>query len=69
MSSHITLMGAEEVSRAASRISGAADEMLRAASLIDESVHRMVLAFEGAASRMESVAERIEHALAQKVSA
>jgi hypothetical protein len=65
MSGHVTLLGAEEVSRAGSRISGAAEEMQRAASAFDEATHRMARAFEDAASRMEAAAERIERAMAQ----
>jgi hypothetical protein len=41
MSDYVTLMGAEQVQSAARQISQAADNMLRAANMIDQAVHRL----------------------------
>lgn len=61
---HVTLLGAEDVARAASRMGSAADDMLRAASSIDSSVDRLCRSLDEAAQRMQDAAERIERAMA-----
>lgn len=54
MNGHMTLLGAEEVSRAASRMHDAAEQMQRAAMNIDGSVDRLVRALEDHAARVEA---------------
>ena len=46
MSDYITLLGAEDVSRAASRMESAAEQMQRAASAFDHTAERLIRAFE-----------------------
>lgn len=46
MSDYITLLGAEDVSRAASRMESAAEQMQRAATAFDNTADRLIRAFE-----------------------
>lgn len=58
MNDYITLLGAEDVSRAASSISTSAGEMRQAAGYIDESLTRFIRQFEELVERMEAAAAR-----------
>lgn len=53
MAEYITLMGAEEVSRAASRMQSAAETMSQAASSIDHSNEMFLRRFDEIVSRLE----------------
>ena len=57
MADYITLVGAEEVSRAATRMSSAADDMLRAASIYSEAVDRLNRQVEDQIMRLERLME------------
>ena len=61
MSEYVTLLGAETVERAAAQMSGAADDMLRAAVNISS-------ALDGFSQRMEDWVRRIEQAAEQAAS-
>lgn len=65
MSGAITLLGAEEVTRASSRMGSAADDMQRAAASFDTTADRLIRALNDAALLMVDAAERIERAMAQ----
>ena len=58
MSEFVTLLGAEEVSRAASRIQSAAGSMENAAASIDHSHDMFLRRFEDLVSRMEAAVEK-----------
>ncbi len=58
MSTHITLLGAEEVARAGSTMQSAAESMQRAAASFQESVDRHIRAMEDFAIRMADAAEK-----------
>ena len=53
MSEYIHLVGAEEVTRAASRMKSSAEDMLRAANIISESNDQFIRRFEDLVTRME----------------
>jgi hypothetical protein len=53
MSEYITLLGAEDVSRAGRQMASAADDMLRAASIISESNDLFIRRFDELVTRME----------------
>jgi hypothetical protein len=53
MSDYITLLGAEDVTRAASSIRSSAEDMLRAANIISESNDQFIRRFEDLVTRME----------------
>ena len=55
MADYVTLMGAEQVQSAASRMSSAADQMLRAASAIDDTFCRQQRFMEDWLQRFESI--------------
>lgn len=57
MADYITLMGAEQVQSAASRISSAASEMIRAASAIEDSFQRHQRFMDDWLQRLESLME------------
>lgn len=63
---YMTLLGAEEVSRAGNAISGAADQIQRAATSMDFTVDRLNNVLQEHVQRMEAVAERIERAMAKE---
>jgi hypothetical protein len=52
---YIHLMGAEEVSRAASNMQGAAETINRAAGRIDESLRNFIIQFEALVFRLETL--------------
>lgn len=56
MSEYITLLGAEDVQRAANRMRSSAEDMLRAANIISESQDRFILRFEELVVRQEVAA-------------
>jgi hypothetical protein len=58
MSDYVTLMGSEEVSRAGSRIAGAAGDMQRAADTMDNALERFGRAQEEHAGRMELILDK-----------
>ena len=58
MSEFVTLLGTEEVSRAASRIESAAGSMENAAASIDHSHDMFLRRFEDLVSRMEAAVEK-----------
>lgn len=60
MSSYVTLLGAEDVSRAGGRMADAAQDMQRAASTIEGAADRLCRAMDDAAQRMQDAAERFE---------
>ncbi len=68
MSQYITLMGAEEVSRAASGMREAASEMSRAASSFDNAADRQRMNMDDWLVRFEALVERMELALAKEPS-
>jgi len=53
MSEYITLLGAEDVSRAGRQMAGAADQMQSAASQIEESSRVFLMRFEALVNRLE----------------
>ena len=53
MSEYITLLGAEDVTRAASSMRSSAENMLRAANIISESNDQFIRRFEDLVTRME----------------
>lgn len=55
MADYITLLGAEQVQRAASQMDGAASEMTRAANTFDCAVDRLIRAMQEHADRMEAL--------------
>ena len=57
MNEYVHLIGAEEVSRAASRMSSAADDMNRAANQIDDTLFRFLGQFEDLVIRLERIGE------------
>lgn len=63
MSQYVTLMGAEEVSRAASNMREAAAEMNRAASSFDHAADRQRMNMDDWLVRFEALIERMERAL------
>lgn len=60
MSDYITLVGAEEVTRAAGRMQSAADQMSQAASSIDHSLEMFLRRFEELVVRMEEANKKEE---------
>lgn len=57
MADYITLMGAEQVQSAASRMSSSASEMIRAASSIEDSFQRHQRFMDDWLQRLESILE------------
>lgn len=55
MSEFIHLLGADDVSRAGSRIQNAANDMIRAASSIDDSLHRQRIFIDDWLMRLETL--------------
>lgn len=60
MAEYMTLMGAEQVQRASNAISQAAEDMKRAASMIDESVHQLGRVLGNFSDNMASIMHRAE---------
>lgn len=60
MVDYVTLLGAEEVSRAGSQMKSAAEDMSRAAASISESVYRYVRTTEELIMSLERLATKIE---------
>lgn len=58
MSNYITLMGAEDVSRAGSRMASAAEQMSRAAGSIDDALQRHQQFLDDWLMRFEAVMEK-----------
>lgn len=54
MSDYITLLGSEDVARAARQMDEAADTMRRAANTIDEAISRLALLLDEHANRIEA---------------
>jgi hypothetical protein len=57
MSDYITLLGAEDVTRAASSMRSSAEDMLRAASIISESNQRLITELTELTTRCEVAIE------------
>ena len=58
MSDHITLLGAEQVQSAGSRMASAADDMRIAANTFGDHIDRMVRALDEHAVRIEAAVQR-----------
>ena len=66
MVDYVTLMGADAVQAAGSRISSAAENMRRAADSFVCAVHRLDQVLEEKLARLEALVERIEKAATAK---
>lgn len=60
MSNYVTLLGAEDVTRAAGRMENAADTISRAFASLEYVLNTFMYNFECAVVRMEAAAEKIE---------
>lgn len=69
MSGFVTLVGTEDVNRAASRISGAAEQMQRAASQFEHAEQLLGLRLESFVSGLSMELDRIESMIGQARSA
>jgi hypothetical protein len=58
MGDYVTLVGAEDVRRAGQNMSQAADEMLRAANQINDTVERLIRALDEHAARIEAATNK-----------
>jgi len=67
MTDYITLLGAEDVSRAASTMSEAADNMYRAASLISETMERSMTRLEHVTDRLAEIHRKTEQRHRDKI--